>query len=156
MNIPPSGWKETRMDPIAAPVQRPERTASSVYEILLVEDDAWMADFVTTLFDRFSDIRVLRMKNGLEAHRHLMAAKVDLIITDILMPEMDGIELIQKRAGLAPDTPVIAFSGGGFRLDQEDLLKYAHTFGANVVLNKPVAPRRLIDEVRALLPERRA
>ncbi|MFN4282867.1 MAG: response regulator [Alphaproteobacteria bacterium] len=116
-------------------------------KILLVEDDRSMADFVTTLLLSHSEYEVVRVPNGLDALRYLDRCKVDIVLTDILMPEMDGIELIQKRAEWAADAPVVAFSGGGYRLDQAELLSYAKAFGAKVVLQKPVNPQLLLDTV---------
>jgi two-component system cell cycle response regulator CpdR len=139
---------DTQDLPRAMPAARPTT-------ILLVEDDQWMADFVLELLTKHSAYEVVRVPNGREAYRYLSSAKADLILTDILMPEMDGIELIQKRAELAPDVPLIAFSGGGFRLDQTELLKYAEVFGAQVVLEKPVKPQVLLDSIERLLAERR-
>lgn len=123
-------------------------------KILLVEDDHWMADFVMSLLTKYPEYVVIRMPNGMDAFRYLSNNKVDLILTDILMPEMDGIELIQKGRQLFGDTPVIAFSGGGFRLDQTELLKYAQIFGAKRVLGKPVEPQVLLDAIQSALAER--
>lgn len=127
--------------------------AQHVYKILLVEDDKSMAEFVMTLLQRHAAYQVTHVANGLDAMRFLGHQKVDLILTDILMPEMDGIELIQRRAELTQDTPVIAFSGGGYRLDQAELLKYAEIFGAKVVMQKPVNPQALLDAISRVLAE---
>lgn len=112
-----------------------------------------MAEFVMTLLQRHASYEVMHVGNGLDAMRLLERQKVDLILTDILMPEMDGIELIQRRAELSADTPVIAFSGGGYRLDQAELLKYAEIFGAKVVMQKPVNPQALLDAISRVLTE---
>ncbi len=142
------------MNPAA--VNDPDQTASATptLKILLVEDDAWMADFVMSLLTKCPEYVVIRMPNGMPAYRYLSNNKVDLILTDILMPEMDGIELIQKGQQLFGATPVIAFSGGGFRLDQTELLKYAQIFGAKRVLDKPVKPQVLLDAIQSVLAER--
>jgi len=129
-------------------------SANSTLKILLVEDDPWMADFVMSLLTKYPEYVVIRMPNGLDAYRYLSTDKVDFILTDILMPEMDGIELIQKGQQLFGETPVIAFSGGGFRLDQTELLKYAQIFGAKRVLDKPVKPQALLDAIQDVFAER--
>lgn len=128
-------------------------SAPDAVKILLVEDDKWMADFVLSLLTKHTQYEVIRMPNGLDASRYLAHGKVDLILTDILMPEMDGIELIQKRTELVGDVPVIAFSGGGYRLDQKELLKYAEVFGAKRVFEKPVSPKVLLDAIKDVLAE---
>lgn len=138
----------TTPPPAPSPAVKPQAR-----KILLVEDDKSMAEFVMTLLQRHAAYQVVHVANGLDAIRYLSREKVDLILTDILMPEMDGIELIQKRAEFSADTPVIAFSGGGYRLDQAELLKYAEIFGAKVVMQKPVDPQALLDAISRVLAE---
>lgn len=142
------------MNTIAAHDLDHSASANSTLKILLVEDDPWMADFVMSLLTKYPEYVVIRMPNGLDAYRYLSTDKVDFILTDILMPEMDGIELIQKGQQLFGETPVIAFSGGGFRLDQTELLKYAQIFGAKRVLDKPVKPQALLDAIQDVFAER--
>ena len=61
----------------------------------------------------------------------------DLIITDIIMPEMDGLEVIQYIKATHPKTRIIAISGGGY-FNANDLLVMAKEFGANMVIPKPI------------------
>jgi CheY-like chemotaxis protein len=148
--VPASIFEEPAMKTVAA---NTSSRASEPFKLLLVEDDPWMADFVMSLLAKYPEYAAVRMPNGLAACRHLSENAVDLILTDILMPEMDGIELIQQRAESMADTPIIAFSGGGFRLDQKELLKYAAAFGAKRILEKPVKPERLLGAIRDVLAE---
>ncbi len=60
----------------------------------------------------------------------------DVLITDIIMPEMDGLEVIQYVKATHPSTKIIAISGGGY-FSASDLLLMAREFGANMVISKP-------------------
>jgi DNA-binding response OmpR family regulator len=75
---------------------------------------------------------------------------VDLIITDILMPEKDGLELIREVRRAAPGTKVIAMSGGGPQFHVR-LLDVADRLGAARTLQKPFAMNAFIDTVNAVL-----
>ncbi len=81
------------------------------------------------------------------------AGKIDLVITDILMPVMDGIEFIKALKRLSPRTPIIAISGGGGSTPAAHSLKRAEMLGAEKILFKPFAPPELIDCVRGFLAD---
>ncbi len=83
---------------------------------------------------------------------NLLAAKpFDLLITDVLLPGCDGLEIIQQARRLRPEMPIIAMSGGGQWLTPGKCLGLSARLGANRTLTKPVSPERLLDEVHALL-----
>ena len=88
--------------------------------------------------------------DGVEALRLAQGLEVDLVVTDINMPEMDGIEVILALAERNPGLPVIAISGGG-RMPKELLLASAGVLGAVATLPKPFDLVQLRDAVdRAL------
>ncbi len=92
---------------------------------LLLEDEGYIA---------------LTAANGHLALKMLAGSRIDLVVTDILMPEMDGIELISGIKELDPHMPIIAITGGGELARRGagiDLLKIAEGLGANYVLRKP-------------------
>lgn len=74
-----------------------------------------------------------------------------LVLTDLVMPDMDGLELIRALRESRPGIPVLAISAGmqGYI---DPLLRAAGTFGATRVLQKPVTPAALIAAVQDLLP----
>ncbi|MFC3675426.1 response regulator [Ferrovibrio xuzhouensis] len=82
------------------------------------------------------------------------AGEIDLVITDILMPEVDGIELVRSVKRRWPDLPVIAMSGGG-QIAARDLLDMIGQLGADHVLQKPVRRSDLLAAVEAQLLKRR-
>ena len=78
--------------------------------ILLVEDDPLLLTILRELLE-FGGHSVVTCENGREAVQQLSMAQIDLVITDLSMPEMDGLELIKVLTFEWPDTRVIAMSG---------------------------------------------
>lgn len=87
--------------------------------------------------------------NGKEALRMLHTMKFDVVITDILMPEQDGIETIMYLRREAPQTKVITISGS----ENELFLADARGLGAMAVLAKPFTPNDLLRLVSSVLGE---
>jgi CheY-like chemotaxis protein len=86
-------------------------------------------------------------KMGLKLHK---ATPFDLIITDIIMPEMEGLETIREIKRISPKIKIIAMSGGG-QLGPDGYLSMAEKFGAQLTYDKPFDPRDIIRGVRKLL-----
>lgn len=108
-------------------------------KILIIEDSdsmrAQMAMMVTEL-----DHACITAANGREAFDLLKTENdFDLIITDIFMPEMDGIETIEKIREIYPEKRIIAVSAGGMGMSGAGMLEIAAGLGAQAVLNKPFA-----------------
>jgi DNA-binding NtrC family response regulator len=91
-------------------------------------------------------------KNGLEAIAALGEAPADVVVTDINMPDMDGIEMVIALQETAPEVPVIAMSGGGL-FETGLLLDSAAALGAFRTLEKPFDPSELRDAIDAALGE---
>ena len=91
-------------------------------------------------------------RDGNEAIRVFKATPAQLVITDILMPEKDGIEAIREFRRTNPGVKIIAISGGG-RIDPKMCLLMAKMVGADRVLSKPFQPEPLLSMVRELLAE---
>ncbi|MGC4049660.1 MAG: response regulator [Paludibaculum sp.] len=82
------------------------------------------------------------------AHQKLQAEGVDLIITDIYMPDADGLEVIRARRSMCPHVPVVAMSGmSGTR----DMLKVARLMGACLTLRKPFTKEQLLGAISSAL-----
>jgi len=77
---------------------------------------------------------------------------VDLVLVDIFMPQRDGLEVIRALRAEAPQTKIVAMSGGG-QTGQIEVLRAATAFGAARILSKPFAPRDLLTAIRELLGE---
>lgn len=119
--------------------------------ILLIDDEPSVRSVLATLLRRYGHW-VLDAEDGRAALRAASLARFDLVITDIYMPGMDGIEVITKLSEMRPDVPVIAISGGG-RLPKEFLLEDADLLGAVASLPKPFDVSGFMEAVeRALTP----
>ena len=86
-------------------------------------------------------------KGGLYLARNQMP---DLLITDIFMPEKDGLEVIRELRQEAPHLRILAISGGG-RMGDSDFLPQAKAFGAQTTLRKPFLREELLDAVNLAL-----
>jgi DNA-binding response OmpR family regulator len=114
--------------------------------ILLVDDDSAVRDSIAIVLSAAGHM-VEQAANGIEGMRLLRQRSPDLVITDILMPQKEGIEIIREIRSLVPATPIIAISGGGGS-GQADYLKMAQAFGANAALAKPFDPEALLALVK--------
>jgi DNA-binding response OmpR family regulator len=118
-------------------------------KILLIDDD----DQVVKLFARWlskAGYEVECACDGEQGRRVLEKERVDLIITDIVMPEKDGLEAIPLIRKMNKTVPIIAMSGGG--RDGPDLyLQTALALGADCALQKPFEKEQLLSTVRTCL-----
>ena len=87
------------------------------------------------------------VSTGREAVRVLRTVHVDMVITDILMPDGDGLEVIAELKKAQPSVRIIAMSGGGNHLRATECLKFASGLGAHGVLMKPFKREQLLEVV---------
>ncbi len=117
--------------------------------ILVIEDDDDVRDLLRDLLDE-EGYDVIVAEDGRAGSRVWREEAVDLVITDILMPEKDGIETIAELQRDCPDTKIVAMSGGG-RVHAEHYLRSAELLGAISSLPKPFSRHELLGEVRKAL-----
>lgn len=121
--------------------------------LLFVDDDARLLTGLTRQCRVHRvDWRVLTASNGRAALLELERDEVDLVLTDILMPECDGLELVRKIRREWSRIPVIAMSGGG-RFVTPECLDHAQRLGARAILHKPFAFADLESRVLELLSQ---
>ena len=104
---------------------------------ILVADDE---DSIRTLLVKWLETQghvVAHVGNAQEANRLLQQQHFDLVITDVVMPDGDGFELIAAFRKAQPLTRIVAISGGGRFLQGIDCLKIARGLGAHAVVMKP-------------------
>ena len=89
--------------------------------------------------------------SGREVIELLKRGPVDLVITDVLMPDGDGLEVIMEEKALQPGIRILAISGGGQLMPALDCLKLAGAMGAHAVLLKPFTRPQLMDGMRRAL-----
>lgn len=119
--------------------------------ILIIDDDP----ATLRLFRQFLENAGYSIDVAANGHEGLSAMKKrfpDLVITDVMMPEMDGLEILQEIRENRPETPVIAISGG-IRGAPLNFLLDAATPGTGCMLQKPVVLTDLLRTVRELLGE---
>lgn len=117
--------------------------------ILLVEDESALRELLEAVLRR-AGFRVSAAANGREAMAILGENEVALVITDIVMPEQEGIETILRIRRVQPHLPIIAMSGGG-HVEPAQYLSIAKTAGATQLLHKPFSPVRLIELVQKMI-----
>jgi PAS domain S-box-containing protein len=128
---------------LGAPLASPAR-------ILVADDEAGVRRFCREVLEDGGH-EVIEAADGKQALKQVRAGHVDLVITDLVMPEQEGIETIQTLRREAPGVAIIAISGafGG------EFLKTARLLGADAVLNKPVNGELLLAKVSEVLKMRR-
>ncbi len=95
---------------------------------------------------------VVSVENGINALKRLKdQGPFDLLITDIFMPEMDGIEVIENSKKLYPEMKIIAMSAGGMGIQGTEMLSIASDLGAEKVVPKPFSNDDLSAAVATLL-----
>ena len=118
-------------------------------EILIIDDDEMMRLTLRNMLDRAGH-SVRDAANGNEGEAMWREQWPDLVITDLLMPEREGLETITALRQEDKSIPIIAISGGG-RFGNADYLVIAQTFGASAALRKPFKCHQLIQAVDSLL-----
>jgi CheY-like chemotaxis protein len=119
--------------------------------ILVIDDDNALRTGIVG-FLKVAGYDVRSAANGQEAMRLLKEGPVDLVITDINMPEMDGIEVLMELRAQVPDLPVLAMSGGGL-VPHQLLLGNASALGAVRAIAKPFDLSYLLEVVQELSAE---
>ncbi|MBI5855246.1 MAG: response regulator [Nitrospirae bacterium] len=127
-------------------VDTPESVSA---DILIVEDDAQVRAMLRKMLE-VAGFRVREATNGKDAMKSWKALRPDLVITDVLMPEMDGFEVITTLRKLDPQSKIIAITGGG-AAKLTNLLPAAKHLGASRTLEKPFERDELLKQVRELL-----
>jgi two-component system chemotaxis response regulator CheY len=108
-----------------------------------------MRQLVVFALGRISNLTVTEADDGVDGLRKLAAGKFDIILTDINMPIMDGLKLIQRvrMDATHKDTPIVVITTEGGREDRERALR----LGANAYITKPIQAPRVMATVKELL-----
>ena len=117
--------------------------------ILIVDDEAQFRKMLRQMLERAGHA-VIEAANGKEAESLYRRFQPGLVITDIFMPEKEGLETIMEIKHEFPEARIIAMSGGG-REGDDLFLRHAEQFGASETLKKPFERQELLDMVTAAL-----
>ena len=117
--------------------------------VLVVDDDPSIRALIR-LYLEGGGYAVIEAGDGRQAMKRFAGQLPDLVVLDIFMPEMDGLEVLQVLRGHCQTCRVMAISGGSAKIGM-DLLGHATIFGADAVLEKPFGEATLLDKVAALI-----
>lgn len=115
-------------------------------KVLVVDDERTIADTLAVILNR-AGFQASAVYSGTEAVEVAKSVKPDLIISDVFMPDMNGVEAMILIRGFLPRCKILLFSGNAATVD---LLESAHARGYQFeILAKPVHPQDLIARLRA-------
>jgi CheY-like chemotaxis protein len=117
--------------------------------ILIVEDNRELREMLKESLTRKSFI-VQEADNGKDAIMHFKPGVTDLVVTDLIMPEEDGLKVIMKLRELKPSLKFIAISGGG-KAGPASYLNLAKALGADAIYSKPFSVNEMIGKIEELL-----
>jgi CheY-like chemotaxis protein len=123
----------------------PEPTQGHGVKVLVVDDDAEVLRPLCSYLEQ-AGYRVSTARDGHEAIDQLRAAHTDVLLTDIGMPKMDGLELCRRAHALLPRLPVVLMSGWASDVDHAK----ARAVGAQALLAKPFAMQQVCDILRRM------
>ncbi len=112
--------------------------------ILIIDDDPQIRSLFREILEQ-AGYDVLLASNGHDGIQLFRQTPADLVITDVFMPEIDGLELIMTLHHEAPTVPIIAFTG---KSEGREYLKVAKYLGAHHTMAKPIPATELIHAVQ--------
>jgi DNA-binding response OmpR family regulator len=118
--------------------------------ILLIDDDDLVRAMLSQTLAHFGHV-VIEARDGKEGMTLFAASGADLVITDLVMPEKEGLEVVMELLAGGNPPRIIAMSGGG-RRDPTNYLTLAKHLGAAAILSKPFSSEVLMAAVNGLLP----
>jgi CheY-like chemotaxis protein len=125
-----------------------------VARILIIDDDEALRKMLGATLVHFGHL-VVEAREGREGLTLFRTSNIDLVITDMVMPVVEGFEVLTELRTKFPGTKVIAMSGGG-RNRSMDYLRMAELLGAAEVLPKPFSNLHLIEAVNRRVSDRAA
>ena len=116
---------------------------------LVVEDSPTMRQLISFSLKRFKNVKIVEAVDGVDALKKLSTDRIDLILTDINMPVMDGLKLVSlvRQNPLLKAVPIIIITTEGAEEDRERGM----ALGANAYISKPIQSSHLIKTISELL-----
>jgi two-component system cell cycle response regulator CpdR len=156
MGLDPADGGETSRFVKVQAGPRPKNTSSGgdpVKSILLIDDDTQLLQVLERVLQLRGDgWDCVCAPNGAKAIAAAHERSFDLVVTDILMPECDGLETIGAIRRMSPTTKILAVTGGGAYVGTE-FLRVAEVLGAHAVLTKPFGLNAFVESIRSLLAD---
>ena len=123
--------------------------SDSTKHILIVDDDEMIRSFIKQLL-QINNFRITEAENGKAGLKQFRKDTPDLVITDIIMPEMEGITFIRELRAHNENIPIIAMTGN-VHGRMEELLGISSELGANAILRKPIESKEFLEEINKLI-----
>ncbi len=121
----------------------------TTFSILVADDEPDLRDLIQLTLEAAGH-RVVTAVDGRKASEALQQQKFDLVVTDVLMPERDGIELIREVRARHPGVRIVVMTAGG-QIPRGDYLLVAKHLGAHVALAKPFTGQQMVAAVGAAM-----
>lgn len=119
-------------------------------KILLIDDDEAVLRAMEKTLKRMTEHDVTTISSGKKAKIELKKQSFDLIVTDIIMPDIEGFELINHITTSFPESKIIAISGGG-KIAGDQYLTVAGKIGAEKIMKKPFSGDELLIAVEKVM-----
>ena len=119
-------------------------------QVLVVDDDEDYLELLQTWLQDL-DVEVCATVSGRHAIDLLSERVFDAVLVDVVMPVLDGLEVIRAARQRHPEMPIVALSGGGKRITPALATSFARSGGSDAELYKPVDPEDLKSTMRTLL-----
>ena len=120
--------------------------SNTIKHVLVVDDDDMMREFIKELL-KLNDFDISEAANGKDGLKQFRDDTPDLVITDIIMPEMEGISFIKELRAYNKDIPIIAMTGN-VHGRMEEYLEISSQLGADEVLRKPIKSQEFLDAIK--------
>jgi CheY-like chemotaxis protein len=117
--------------------------------ILVVDDEPGIRELLCLMLEAAGH-NVVAAEDGIQAPKVLAAQPIQVVITDLLMPERDGLEFIAEIRKKFPGVKIIAMSGGG-HIARDSYLRIAKNFGAHVLLEKPFSQSGVLAAIESVM-----
>lgn len=118
--------------------------------VLLVDDEVSVREMVSEVICQCGH-KVVTAGSVAEARGYFTSQEIDLVVTDLVMPEQSGIDLILEFKQIKPNVKVLAISGGGGITGRFDYLPIASLVGAGAILKKPFSINEFSKKLEELL-----
>ncbi|HMD60108.1 MAG TPA: response regulator [Opitutaceae bacterium] len=113
--------------------------------ILIVDDEPGIRELLCMILESVGH-KVVAAVDGIEAPKVMASQPIDIVITDLLMPEHDGLEFITEVRLKYPRVKIVAMSGGG-HIARDSYLRIAKNFGAHFLLEKPFSQAGVLEAI---------
>lgn len=118
--------------------------------ILIVDDDKQIRSMLKQMLEREGH-QVNTACDGVQALSAMLQKIPDLVITDLIMPEKEGLELIRELRRYYPDLKIVVITGGSRLIKPGGYLNTARLLGANLSFQKPIERKEFVSSINNLL-----